>query len=369
MAARLLQRGRQAQHLVPRRAVRRHHRGERRLALGERAGLVEGDHRDACATSSASASLMRMPWRAATPGAGHDGRRRGQPQRAGAGDDQHRHRVDERLFPVTREAEAPAQQGEQRDDQHHRHEHRADAVDDALDRRLPAWADSTMRMMRASVVSAPMAVVRTTSSAFGVDGAAGDLVAHALGHRQALAGDQRFVDLAAAFDDVTVDRDAVAGAHDDEVADHDLATGTSTRRRRARTRAVVGRSAFSARMASVVCRLARASSHLPSSTSVMTAAEASKYRCGMPCAAVLEQQVDRQPVGRARCPAPPAGPCCRSWRARPSSRRGRSASRARTAPAWPAPAAASRQHPVDAEELQQHRQHQRQRQRAQGRIA
>ena len=40
-----------------------------------------------------------------------------------------------------------------------------------------------------------------------------------------------------------------------------------------------GRSACSARMAAVVWRLARASSHLPSSTSVTTTAELSKYRC------------------------------------------------------------------------------------------
>ena len=47
-------------------------------------------------------------------------------------------------------------------------------------------------------------------------------------------------------------------------------------------RARRGRSACSARIAAVVCRLARASSHLPSSTSVITTAEASKYRCGLP---------------------------------------------------------------------------------------
>ena len=68
-------------------------------------------------------------------GAGHDGRRRGQPQRAGAGDHQHRDGVEDRRSqsPV---AEAPAQQREQRDAEHHRHEDRADAVDQALDRRL-----------------------------------------------------------------------------------------------------------------------------------------------------------------------------------------------------------------------------------------
>ena len=40
-------------------------------------------------------------------------------------------------------------------------------------------------------------------------------------------------------------------------------------------------------MAEVVWRLARASSHLPSSTSVITTAEASKYKCGMVSSSAL----------------------------------------------------------------------------------
>ena len=56
--------------------------------------------------------------------------------------------------------------------------------------------------------------------------------------------------------------------------------GTSTSAPSRRTRAVSGRSAFRARMASVVWRLARVSIHLPNSTKVMTTAEASKYSAG-----------------------------------------------------------------------------------------
>ena len=61
------------------------------------------------------------------------------------------------------------------------------------------------------------------------------------------------------------------------------------------TRAVAGRNAFSARMASVVWRLARTSSHLPSSTSVITAAEASKYRWGMPWPECLNSRYSDRP--------------------------------------------------------------------------
>ena len=85
----------------------------------------------------------------------------------------------------------------------------------------------------------------------------------------------------------------------------------------------------------MVWRLARASSHLPSSTSVITTADDSKYRCaGVPPRAPAA--APRSGRTRRWCRSPPAGPCCRCRRAAPSSRRGRSARRARTAPAWPA---------------------------------
>ena len=47
-------------------------------------------------------------------GAGHDGRRRGQAQRAGAGDHQHRHRIEQRRLPVAGR-QPPAEQRDQRD--------------------------------------------------------------------------------------------------------------------------------------------------------------------------------------------------------------------------------------------------------------
>ena len=58
------------------------------------------------------------------------------------------------------------------------------------------------------------------------------------------------------------------------------ATGTSdSSPARFNTWATSGRNACRARIAAVVCRLARASNHLPSSTSVTTTAEPSKYKC------------------------------------------------------------------------------------------
>ncbi|OQC04615.1 MAG: hypothetical protein BWX79_02464 [Alphaproteobacteria bacterium ADurb.Bin100] len=71
------------------------------------------------------------------------------------------------------------------------------------------------------------------------------------------------------------------------------ATGTSISPSRPIRCATSGRSACSARIAVVVWRLARASRNLPSSTSVTTTAEPSKYRCGeVPGAAVSQSHID-----------------------------------------------------------------------------
>ena len=74
--------------------ARRHDVGERRLAPGDRAGLVEDDRPRACAPSRAprrSGSGCRSA--APLPGPDHDRERRGQAERARAGDDQHRDRA------------------------------------------------------------------------------------------------------------------------------------------------------------------------------------------------------------------------------------------------------------------------------------
>ena len=65
------------------------------------------------------------------PGTSHDRCGSGQAQSTGAGNNQHRYSVENGVFPVPR-AEAPAQQGDQRNADHHRHKDLADPVDQAL---------------------------------------------------------------------------------------------------------------------------------------------------------------------------------------------------------------------------------------------
>ncbi len=170
-----------------------------------------------CAVSSASASLIRMPCAAATPVPAMIAVGVARPSAQG-------HAITSTATaltiacsqsppatsqPTTVSAAMPSTTG----------------TKTALTRSTMRWigafaacADSTMRMIRASVVSAPTAVVSIDERALRIDRAAGDAIAACLRDRQRLAGDQRFVDVAAPLADRAVDRDALARSHDDDVA-------------------------------------------------------------------------------------------------------------------------------------------------------
>jgi hypothetical protein len=261
-------------------------------------------------------------------------------------------------------SQLPAQEGQACDDQHHGHEDRAHAIDDALNGGLGGLGrfdhadDAGQRRLGADGRRAD------GQRAFGIDGAAGHLVADALGHRQALAGDQRLVDVAAAFDDVAVDGHAVTGAHDDEVADHDLfdrnvhlditaAHAGGGRAQRVESADGIGRLPLRALLEPL------AEQHQRDDGGGGLEVQVRHAVCGM-----FEEQVDREPVGRRgaqrhqqvhvaglgdhRLPARAV-----EAPAEPELHRGR---QRQLQPAV--------QHPVDAEELKQHRQDERQRQSA-----
>ena len=100
--------------------------------------------------------------------------------------------------------------------------------------------------------------------------------ARCLGHRQALAGDHRLVDLAVAVLDDAVDRDLRAGA--DERAGRrprPRRSGPRRARRRAGRAAIGGARSSSARMASLAPPRARISNQWPSSTNVASMVAAS----------------------------------------------------------------------------------------------
>ncbi len=202
-------------------AVDGHAGHQHRLAFGERARLVERHHRDVVGDLQRLGVLDQDAVARGDAGAGHHRRRRGQPQRARAGDHQHGDGVEQRALPVAAGA-APGQQRDQRRDAHHRHEHRADAVDQVLDRRLLLLRrsdephDARQRGFGAHRRDADQ------QQALAVDRAAGDAIAGSARDGQALAGDQRLVDVALALLDLAVGGETFAGPHHQQVADAQL---------------------------------------------------------------------------------------------------------------------------------------------------
>ncbi len=141
---------------------------------------------------------------------------------------------------------------------------------------LLACAPSTMRTMRASVVSAPTAVARTTSNPSRlidppVTRAPGSL---STGRLSPVSMASSTLPPPSASTPSAGIRSPGRTTRRSPGASEATATSMSTPSRR--MRAVSGRSAVSARMAEAVLRLARPSSHLPSRMKVMISAELSK---------------------------------------------------------------------------------------------
>ena len=142
-----------------------------------------------------------------------------------------------------------------------------------------ACADSTSRMIRASVVSAPIAVVSIaiTPSPLIEPAVARAPGSFATGRLSPVISDSSMCVRPSRTTPSTGTRSP--GRTIAISPTRTSASPISRSPEASRTRARSGRRAFSARIASVVCRFARASSHLPKRTSVMTTAAASKYKC------------------------------------------------------------------------------------------
>ena len=156
-----------------------------------------------------------------------------------------------------------------------------------------ACADSTSRTMRDSVVSAPMASVRTTSRPSPLTAPP---VTRCPGSRAT-----------GRLSPVSSDSSTWLAPSSTSPSTGMRSPGRTTTRSPTRSRpsgrsasvpsgpitwADAGVSACSARMASTVRCLARDSSHLPSITSVTTTAALSKYRCGIPEVSLSSSHTD-----------------------------------------------------------------------------
>ena len=203
------------------------------------------------------------------------------PERAGAGDDQHRDRGDQRVGEARlRPEQRPGDEGQRR----------ATAItagtNQPATRSARRWIGARLRCASATICTICASIVSRADLLGAHDEAAG-AVERAADHLVArlpcstgigLAGHHRLVDGARALEDHAVDRHLLARPHAQPVADRDLrrAARPPRRRRRDAPRGLRRQVEQRADRAATVRSRARSSSTWPSSTSTVMTAAASK---------------------------------------------------------------------------------------------
>ena len=217
MLARLFQRIDQLQQVRLLHAGFRQHIGNLRGALGDGARLVQ-NHRAHRLRGFQRLSRFHQDAAGGTaPCAHHDGRGSGQAQRARARDNQNRNGIRKRRGEF-RAHQHPHHKGNERDSHHHRHEHATDLVGHFLDRGLRAG----------SLIHQPHNARKhcVGAHALGPHGeptgrvhrSARNRSTFALGNGKRLAGDNRFVHRAFAFQHHAIYRHRFARAHHQYIA-------------------------------------------------------------------------------------------------------------------------------------------------------
>ncbi len=202
-------RGRQAQRLGWLDAVE----GDHALNLGaskrQRAGFVEQQHVGARQRLDVFAAFDQHALACSAPDRRQHGDRRGQRNRARAGDDQHRRHC---------QRVAANQKGERSDGDYDGQVIAAEAVGEALHFRAVAFRllhqpdHATKGGVGADALGAD------AQAAQAGDGGGEDAAARLRLHRQRLSGDGRLIHRGVAFDDDAIHRNLLAGTHDDNFA-------------------------------------------------------------------------------------------------------------------------------------------------------
>src|SRR6266542_1794355 len=207
-----LRRGGQRQQLVLGETGGRADIGERRLAGGDRAGLVQHDGVEPMGGFEGFGRADEDARLRALSGTDHNGQRSGQAQGARAGDDEHGDRGDQREGQRGRWAgDEPDREGDDRDRDDRGDEVRGDRVGQPLDRRprrlrpLHEPDDLSEHGVRADLDRA------YPQRSGAVDGRADHRVPGPLGDRDRLPGDHRLVHRRGAGHHDRVDRDLLAG--------------------------------------------------------------------------------------------------------------------------------------------------------------
>ena len=188
MLAALVDARRHCQHLLVGEPGGGHDPLEHRPAFGQGSRLVDDKGVNLAHRLDGGGIAKQHALRGGAAGGGHDRHRRRQPQRAWAGDDQHRHRIDKTKYPARFGAkDAPSEQSEQRNADHHHDEVTGDDVGQALHRcartlRLRDHLhDERQHGLRADFLGADH------QAAAGIERRSDDLVADAFRRRNGLA--------------------------------------------------------------------------------------------------------------------------------------------------------------------------------------
>ena len=173
--------------------------------------------------SMACASRNNTPELRAAAARHHDGDGRGEAERTGAGDDEHGHRVHQRIGQARLGPDQPPdRECDHRDEDDRGNEPRRNVVCQALQRRAAALRlrdqrdDLRQQAVRAHTLRDHHDRTRL------VEGGADDAIARTLVDGQRFAGEHGFIESGAAFDDAAVDRHLFAGTDAHAVADHEL---------------------------------------------------------------------------------------------------------------------------------------------------
>ena len=191
--------------------------GDLRLAAGDGAGLIQRNDLGAASSFQRSGGLEQDAVLGTEAVADHDGDRRGQTQRTGAADDQHRDATGQCV------AEFPAQQqpddrGDHGDGDDGGHEEAGHGVGDLGDGSLGGGgiADHLDDLGQRGVLAHAGGLAPQEAGLVG--GGGRDFVALGLVHRDALAGQSAFVHGAGTFQHDAVHGDVLTGADDENIA-------------------------------------------------------------------------------------------------------------------------------------------------------
>ncbi len=195
----------------------RHHVGDGGFALRDGPGLVEGDGADLAGRFQALRGLEQDAVLRALAVAHHDGDRGRETEGAGAADDEDRDGPGQGVLDAGA-GDHPGEEDREGDDHDHRHEDAGDLVRDLRDRRLGGGGVRYHLDDLGQGRVVPDSRRPALQVAGLVDGGGRNDVSLRLVDGDALAGQGRLVDGAGPFEDDTVHRHVLAGAHDEYIA-------------------------------------------------------------------------------------------------------------------------------------------------------